>query len=47
VKKRAKGPVQLPLRAVTNLSQGRSWLTVGDSSLLHQISPTLAFRNPG
>lgn len=47
VMKRVKSPVQFLLRAVTDLSQGRSWLTVGDIILLHQISPVLACRNPG
>lgn len=42
-----KSPVQFLLRPVTALSQGRSWLTVGDSILLHQISPVLACRNQG
>lgn len=44
---RVKSPVQFLLREVNNLSHGRSWLTVGDSILLHQISPVLACRNPG
>lgn len=46
VMERVKSPVNFLLRAVTDLSQDRSWLTVGNSILLHQISPVLACRNP-